>query len=479
MQPSKAPEMGAFFRPLLISLAWLGYLIATANFSFTRLFSYDEQRLGQLLLLALTILLCGARLLNQPLSRLRMATRLLLAIYFALGLLATAQAALLRWAGMEWALNYLLCFALLTLAGCRIEADEKADRWLIFGVTLPIPVYIAGVLAAYLAALAGSAPYNQWLLFHNFSNARFLGQWMTLTLPLLALLPQLFQRTLHRYAAWSLLATWWALLLATGTRGSLFGLAGGAILGLLAGRSFLSLIKTQVKGLLLGLLGYAVFFLAVPKILWHELPSMGASDNLARAGLSGRNYLWSEAWHFIVAHPWLGIGPMQFAAHPNPYGAHPHDFILLYAAEWGVPAAVILLVLLARAYLGWISCLRTDRIEGFPGQLSMALLWSISACLTQGLVDGTTVTPYSQTLLVALAGWGLGAHLSASPPVASHRLLPYRLLRLSAVAATMYIAIAAIPSFTTLWDRAYVPGVQTPVYVYPRFWSDGWIRRRH
>lgn len=477
METTKAPSLGAFFRPQLICLLWIGYFFVAPNFSFTRLLSYDEQRLGQLLLLALTVLLSGAGLLNLPLSRLRTATRLLLGIFFALGLFSAAQAALFRWAGMEWGLNYLLCFALVTLAGCRMVAGEKADRWMIFAVALPIPVYITGVLAAYLAVLAGSAPYNQWLLFHNFSNPRFLGQWTTLTLPLLALLPLLLRRPLYRNTAWGLLAAWWALLLATGTRGSMMGLAGGAFLSFWAGHAFLPLLKTQIKGLLGGLVGYALFFLAIPELLWHELPSLGASDNLARAGLSGRGLLWSQAWHFITAHPWLGIGPMQFAAHPNPYGAHPHNFILMYAAEWGVPAALILLALLTHTYLSWISRLRVKKNNDFTDLLSIALLWSIGACLTQGLVDGTTVTPYTQTLLVALSGWALGSHLSTTPPNTTSKsmLTTSRLLWLGAILTVLYIAIAAMPSFVTLWDRAYVPGEQTPVYVYPRFWADGWI----
>ena len=168
---------------------------------------------------------------------------------------------------------------------------------------------------------------------------------------------------------------------------------------------------------------------------------------------------------------------MQFAAHPNPYGAHPHNFILMYAAEWGVPAALILLALLTHTYLSWISRLRVKKNNDFTDLLSIALLWSIGACLTQGLVDGTTVTPYTQTLLVALSGWALGSHLSTTPPNTTSKsmLTTSRLLWLGAILTVLYIAIAAMPSFVTLWDRAYVPGEQTPVYVYPRFWADGWI----
>lgn len=472
----KAPGSGAFFRGSTLILIWLAFFLVAPNFSFTRLLYYDEHRLGQLLLLAVTGLIVSMGFSDSTVSGLHRQFLLGLLFFFALGLLSAVNAAQPRWAGLDWALNCLLCIALLAVAECRRRLGKPADMWLLFGFSFSIAVYVLGVAAAYLAAILGSAPYNQWLLFHDFSNARFVGQWVTLTLPLLALLPRLLQRPLYRHAAWSLLATWWALLLATGTRGSLFGLAGGAVLSLLAGRRFLSLVKTQVKGLLLGLSGYAVFFLAIPKILWHELPSMGASDNLARAGLSGRSYLWTEATHFVIAHPWLGIGPMQFATHPNPYGAHPHDFILLYASEWGAPAALVLLALLLRIYFTWTSHLRATQNSGFAHQLQIALLWAIGACLTQGLVDGTTVTPYTQTLLIALSGWALGSHLSAKPTDTSRKsLLANRLLRLVAIMTVIYVAIAAMPSFLTVWDRAYIPGEQTPVYVYPRFWADGWI----
>ena len=38
----------------------------------------------------------------------------------------------------------------------------------------------------------------------------------------------------------------------------------------------------------------------------------------------------------LRSSPWLGIGPMQFAALASVVGAHPHNWPLQVAAEWGL-----------------------------------------------------------------------------------------------------------------------------------------------
>ena len=61
--------------------------------------------------------------------------------------------------------------------------------------------------------------------------------------------------------------------------------------------------------------------------------------------LTSREVSWNRSWSGF-SHPLLGIGPMQFAALRSQVGAHPHNWPIQIAAEWGFPATVILLVLI-------------------------------------------------------------------------------------------------------------------------------------
>jgi O-antigen ligase len=59
----------------------------------------------------------------------------------------------------------------------------------------------------------------------------------------------------------------------------------------------------------------------------------GRFSNFASVG--SRWTLWRISMEAALAHPLLGIGPMHFAYVDNGEGAHPHNFWLQLAAEWG------------------------------------------------------------------------------------------------------------------------------------------------
>ena len=52
---------------------------------------------------------------------------------------------------------------------------------------------------------------------------------------------------------------------------------------------------------------------------------------------SVRLILWKQAVNLIKQHPFFGVGPQHFAYYPNEWGAHPHNAVLLFATEWGLP----------------------------------------------------------------------------------------------------------------------------------------------
>lgn len=75
---------------------------------------------------------------------------------------------------------------------------------------------------------------------------------------------------------------------------------------------------------------------------------------------SARLIMWKTGWRMVQAHPWLGVGPMRVGARfgefvpegtgelPDAYYEHLHNVFIHYAAERGIPAALMILWLLAR-----------------------------------------------------------------------------------------------------------------------------------
>ena len=73
-----------------------------------------------------------------------------------------------------------------------------------------------------------------------------------------------------------------------------------------------------------------------------------------------RLIMWKTGWQMIQAHPWLGVGPMRVGARfgefvpegngelPDAYYEHLHNVFIHYAAERGIPAALMIVWLLAQ-----------------------------------------------------------------------------------------------------------------------------------
>ncbi|MBN0274093.1 O-antigen ligase domain-containing protein, partial [Pseudomonas aeruginosa] len=87
----------------------------------------------------------------------------------------------------------------------------------------------------------------------------------------------------------------------------------------------------QLSAAFVGLALYFLLMVGLPTWLGIDMTLMSGM----RSGLSLRDVLLRDAWGMFVAHPLLGVGPMHFSAVPNSVGAHPHQMLLQWFAEWG------------------------------------------------------------------------------------------------------------------------------------------------
>ena len=177
----------------------------------------------------------------------------------------------------------------------------------------------------------------------------------------------------------------------------------------------------------------------------------------------------------IRERPWLGFGPMHFADIANDIAAHPHQAILQWASEWGVPSALCVMVLAVRS--GWVAMGMLRRC-----QLSMASVDLLRLCLfaalvgamTQAMVDGVIVMPNSQLWLALVVGWLMALHVRQAPAGDSRPLLYWAWMSASvlAVGLLVFVAIRDVPHLVER-QRHYI-GTSDGL-LQPRFWTQGVI----
>jgi O-antigen ligase len=159
-----------------------------------------------------------------------------------------------------------------------------------------------------------------------------------------------------------LLSLWvsFSFLIWTGSRASLL-LVVLMLLAVMAAMAFWSKVSLiKVATLLL------VMMLAVPMAAkvsvfpWNGLQRMSQSTQIApeatgavvasteshlNALTSGRMTIWKITWREIQLSPWLGLGPYGYFFIPDRPRLfdHPHNMLLQFMLEWGVPGALLLL----------------------------------------------------------------------------------------------------------------------------------------
>lgn len=410
-------------------------------------------------------------------------SRWVLAAIFVLGGLSALQAPLLRWALLEWGLSLLLLISTFVVAAARRELGERIDIVLVLLFFSTALAYAVTTCSIYFAMLLVGPTYRLGFdvreLYTGFSNIRFFGCVQTMLLPFL-LLPALYWgKTLtHRALLWSVPAIWWMLAIGSGTRGTWAALIVGVIAVLCVGGGCgRKWVFWQFGVFLSGLIIYALFILGLPQLL--ESPATFINRTGDIVSLSSREVIWSLAWQFSSEKPWLGVGPMHFAYWENAIAAHPHNAVLQWLAEWGIPAGLLFTGLWVAGGIALTVYVRRTAEQGEDRArfFRAALLAALTGASAQAMVDGVMVMPVSQMLLVLLAGWAMGMMpRSQLSPVAS--IVERTLLRLAMIFATMAIAYGAAPEIGDLARRQkiYLEERYETGRLLPRFWTQGWIR---
>jgi putative inorganic carbon (hco3(-)) transporter len=412
----------------IVSAAYPFSLIVVLGINFLSRNGHDEQRLHEIAFLLVT----GVLLV---LTRSAALTAFLgaswggraLALFFAYGAVSATLAHAPGYAGVEVALFLLLLAIALAIADQIQRGGIPLMRIVLQAIGCVALLHAVRIVVNYCASFALGTHLEPIDFAPGFSNYRFFNHTQTVLLPLLVLLYCLTPLASRlRYLWLALVSLWWLSIFATTGRGSLLGLAAGAVFAaIVLRRSAAAYLKAFALTFVGGIAMYAVFLVIVPVLAGGS--SFGAFDNVIERSRtdpsSSRFHLWGKAFDLVLQHPWFGVGPMHFA-HDAPrarIAAHPHDWVLQIAAEWGLPALLLLGFGLFQGMRALVrSRTRISSIERGDVVLA-ALLVGGAAVLVDGLVSGLIVMPQSQLAIALYLGFAIAWVRMSAPAAPSPR----------------------------------------------------------
>jgi putative inorganic carbon (HCO3(-)) transporter len=460
---------------VLLLAAWFAYLLLAPTVGFGWIGSWhNEQRAAQIALLAATALGFWAMALDRR-YRLRL-PRIhgIVVAVFALGAISAARAKYVDAAYAEVALHFLLLILIVVTAQAIARNPGRALALAQYGALMLLGAYALGVGVRYGAAVSLQRALDLDVLLLGYANPRFPSALHALLIPFVAgLSADPRQRRAVRVVGFIVLACIWAINLALATRAIWFAYAVSLpLLWIWLGRRALSPLALAVTAsAFAGALLYALVFRGLP--VWIGIGESFQTRTLDQlASGSNRHLLVRSSLEAIGSAPWLGIGPMQFGAIPNVWSAHPHNWVLQLASEWGLPATALALV-------GTFVLFRRfgQAVADRPSQAEAAIPFVAASvvAIVYGLVDGNLVMPISQTAAALVLGGAIGAlRLPGAQGAAGHHVWSLRW-------ALVTIALAAISAGHLAWFSVNTLGSATSEEstfsrtLWPRFWSDGFL----
>ncbi len=458
-------------------------------------YAYDWRRILELTILSVTAiwLLLDLSLRQQWLECYQQIPRLArigILIFFGLGLISSVLAPLPQFALMQVGMYGLLWMTTLTIAALRVIYGQAFDRWI-----LAVLMVMCGCYGFYLLLTdiqlwffaagqgMGSVEFQYALLAPSFMNIRFFANVISFSLPLIVL-PSLLYRHHPRLLRWvyfAVSAIWWYALILNHCQTLWLEWVVIPIFTFIWFRAegFVWL-KQQVKAAVGGLVLYVLLTAIIPWLL-----NIAVTTAVLAGSSDGRLPLWWYTLKMIVHHPLLGVGPLHFAYYVNeklPL-AHPHNSILLIAAEWGIPAMLMLLSLVLWGLVGWVKRYPLLKGVGVERVKYIALSAAFLGGAIDSLLSGVIVMPLSQAMLVLVVGWMFGFYQSEKKHdtivvVKAHTwFMAALLIALALLWHGVYPLILHLPQQVMIYIQEGCGGVyDSSCAISPSFWTQGWIK---
>lgn len=370
----------------------------------------------------------------------------------------------------------LTVFAGLACVALCVRQDPSTLRSLAWVTAAAGALYVALVAVTLAMALASGQTPHRPSLFVGYDNYRLYNHVQTVSIPMGLLAARTLPRgSPGRYLGLLSLTGGLFLLIVAAGRATALGLLCGALgVALVAGRRAVPLLRTMATASAVALVLFVGLFVAPA---WQADAQSSLIDYQTErlASSQSRGYLWVTALDLVERRPWLGVGPMHYAHHPNEKAAHPHNLYLQLAAEWGLPLTLIVVSAGSFALVRMARTLRRQREQG-EVDTGACLLMACLAVASDAMFSGNLVMPVSQVWIAVLWGWALcwtDLH-DRRPAGASDRDRLRRGLGLAAVALQIWLIFTVWPEMTDLPRHLQTMTKQHPTErLQPRFWSQG------
>lgn len=439
---------------------------------------YDQKRFFQIGLLVLTGFFMAPMLWNN--ARIDFDPIVLSAISFIIffGFISAATSSVPMYAAAEVSMVFLVLFSILFLSVLFGSIFRFFSVFVFPLLALGAIFYSAAILGIVWGDLFVSMESRWPDKVYNFSNRRFMNQWQSWILPLLPfLLYSLFPRCRKSYSfflifiAFSLL---WAMLFYSLGRAVLFAqLALIIIMPIFFGRRSLMWLSFHLSAALIGLF----FCMTILGINFFDPQIDAPVDRLASLQDQPRLEMILLSFLFVEESPFLGVGPMHFAAAQNFVAAHPHNSVMQLMAEWGIPAALAFAILVFWPLYRWLVFasrkVRTGTLEIQDEMLIMSLTASMMSAGMHSLVSGIIVMPMSLIMLVLVMSLSLAIYRTEHPTSYVYNPLVRRVLAVTAIVMAVGLGSFAIieGSRQSAYRAADHPFLGT--HLQPRFWQQG------
>lgn len=434
----------------------------------------DWQRIGELAVLLAC--LGWVFVFSPPLKNISMSSRVTWGIAFALGLMSSLIAAThIGFALLEWSWVLMLVILATVLHHWPMQNQPHLDRLLLMTVFISCLIYLWWFwqVNGHIYFAPPIPGITRRILFPGFSNIRFFSDYQAFLLLLLpTALNQLTSKGITRSLGAVLVAFFFALAVIAGSRSLIAShIILHLVLLLLFGKRYHPFLIEQLRFWVLGFIIFSAITWILPLILFSSSGDSLEAMNLARADSSHRSELWAWAWEYIQLHPLLGLGPMHYASLPNVLAAHPHNLILQFASEWGVPSTLLMGWMVAKIVVNKFKALTTTIDDS--QRTSLALTCAGSALIAQSMVAGALNYPVTQVMALIFFAYPSAAHEQKHAPRNTASALPLPALGLIAMMVTMATLTTpqSIQSRNACFFYRHWPSERYA----PRFWQQGWI----
>lgn len=334
-------------------------------------------------------------------------------------------------------------------------------------------IYITRGALNYSFIIINRDPLDIWNIIDGFSNIRFYAQFLSWTLPFILAYTVVNTQEVYRKWLIGIVIASWTLVLISGTRAYVLGIV-FSIMAVIwfTPRFWLTYTKWILLTGFSGLAGYFILIYLIPALLGLDnSAALNSTANRNFSSSSGRIKIWEDTLQIIMQNPLTGIGPMMTAMDGVlDKVAHPHNFPLQLAAEWGIPFATVVILSLLYASLKWHNTIAKKPAE--RGALALPITAATSSAMAASLVDGIIVMPVSLLYMAIIVGMGFSLWRQWSEThdwIETPRPVSYLF---------MGIALALISLTIHQWPPSNQ--IHKPSYrLEPRFWSDGKIRHNN